>query len=262
VCLCALLVAEQIERTPPWTYDARAETARIRSIQPPPAFCQHFVLLGDETYPRAGLIVNVDAAMIAVRKGLPAVNGYSGQSPRGWTQGLLDPNAIQYGAAVAEWVNRHDIEQGLCTLTAADGVWRRVIPTDSEDLIGENLIRLTSDSLEASLRLKMRGFHGLEPDGRWTDGLGIVSFPTPLAVRQVRIAGMQHNPLAGPIRILVNGRLRYRETLPQGPFAIVVSVDGSVREIQIDSATFVPSLLGINQDSRQLGIVVSKLIVE
>jgi hypothetical protein len=204
--------------------------------------------------------VNLDAAMLALRMRLPTVNGYSGDVPRSW--GLHDPISIGYESAVAEWVARHDIEEGLCTFSAASGTWRRVIPANSEDLIGKNLVTLTPGNLEDALKSKRRGFYGLESDGRWTDGLGIVSFATPLTARQLRIAGMQHNPLAGPVRILVNGRLRYSETLPQGPFAIVVSVDRSVREIQIDSATFVPRLLGLNEDSRQLGIVVNELVVE
>ena len=163
---------------------------------------------------------------------------------------------------MAEWVARHNIEQGLCTLTAGSGIWRRFIPADSDDLTGRNLVTLTSGRPEDRLTFKRRGFHDLELGGRWTDGSGVVSFSTPLTARQVRIAGMQHNPLAVAVRILVNGRLRYSETLPRAPFDIVVPVDGSVKEIQIDSATFVPSLLGINQDRRQLGILVKELVIE
>jgi hypothetical protein len=117
-------------------------------------------------------------------------------------------------------------------------------------------------NLEDALKLKRLGFHILESDGRWTDGLGTISFSTPLTAQQIRISGTQSNPLVGPVRIFIDGRLRYSETLPQGPFAIVVPVDGSVREIQIDSATFVPRLLGLNEDSRQLGIVVNEVVVE
>jgi hypothetical protein len=259
VCLSALLVIEQIERNPP-VFDARAETARIQSIQPPPAFCRHFALFGDGTYRRGPWEVNIDAVMIALRTGLPTANGYSGNFPRGW--GLHDPISIGYESAVVEWAARHDIEQGLCALTATSGIWRRVIPIDSDDLTGKNLVTLTSGRPEDSPTFKRRGFHDLEAGGRWTDGLGVVSFATPLTARQVRIAGMQYNPLGGAVRILVNGRLRYSQTLPHAPFDIVVLVDESVKEIQIDSATFVPSLLGINQDRRQLGILVKELVIE
>ena len=254
LCLCALLVAEQIERNPR-VFDAKAETAKIQSIQPPPAFCRHFVLLADTARSREPYAVNLDAVMLALRTRLPTINGYSGDIPRGW--GLQDPGSTGYEPAVAEWVARHNIEQGLCTLTAGSGIWRR-----ANDLTGRNLVTLTSGRPEDGLTFKRRGFHDLEAGGRWTDGSGVVSFSTPLTARQVRIAGMQYNPLAVVVGILVNGRLCYGETLPRAPFDIVVPVDGSVKEIQIDSATFVPSLLGINQDRRQLGILVKELVIE
>lgn len=72
-----LLVAEQFNYFRV-TYDARAESARLARLQPPPQSCRYFAVAPQGAPPgRHWFEVQVDAMVIAQRMGIPTINGYS-----------------------------------------------------------------------------------------------------------------------------------------------------------------------------------------
>jgi hypothetical protein len=250
------LLVEQVETRSP-VFEAKAETAWLKRIQRPPAFCRQFLLLADPERSRSWYAANIDAMLIAILWRIPTINGYSGNFPPGWS--LQDPAGSSYLNAATEWVQQHALKGGLCTLQPATGVWRRVLPGPSKNLLDLDLAGRGARDLEEGLSFSRSGFHSLEPEGRWTNGLGIIAFAAPLEARRLRIEGSQWNPFGGEVRVLINGRIVFRGVLPNAPFVIEVPLGEAVGEVQIDSATFVPKKLGVNEDSRQLGVFIHSL---
>ena len=68
-------------------------------------------------------------------------------------------------------------------------------------------------------------------------------------------------PERRPGPVVVNGRLKASETLPNAPFSIDVPLSEPVQSIEIDSTSFVPQKLGINNDPRPLGVVIERLVL-
>ena len=71
-------------------------------------------------------VANIDAMVLAEHFGIPTVNGYSGQYPPGYI--LLDMSDPQYFANVRTWVERNDVEDGLCSYDTVARVWAPAPP--------------------------------------------------------------------------------------------------------------------------------------
>jgi hypothetical protein len=128
------------------------------------------------------------------------------------------------------------------------------------------------------------GFYGLEsiPEAstvRWTDGRGRVRIPwqdTACQHHQLRISAMGGRPAQpqlGPpeMNVWVNGVWAKRVSLPQGfsPAEVVVPLPDTVcqhalgyLEIELRSTTWVPLREGVNQDPRELGVLVDRIALE
>ena len=198
--------------------------------------------------------------MMALRFGIPTLNGYSGAVPPRWA--MLQPDSPGYASAAADWVSEHNVQMGLCTFDAAINSWRLVRPSQTIDVVGENLMKIERGNIEDALAVVRTGFYDLEPGGRWTDGRGIVRFATPVRGERLRIGGTA-NPVDAPLRVLVNDRVLFDQRLPiNRPFSLELTLNEPINAIEIDSATFVPELLGINEDTRQLGIAIRELVLE
>jgi len=56
----------------------------------------------------------IDAIFVSIMKGLPTLNGYSGQLPPGWNLWeVMDPG---YDASVKQWIDLHQIKGNVCRL--------------------------------------------------------------------------------------------------------------------------------------------------
>jgi len=256
--LGAFLAIEQVDVGHP-LFDRRAESSRLAAWPAPPAYCRHFLLVADPSVDRTWYAEQIDAVLLGLRFGLPTINGYSGDVPHGWE--LRDPRAPGYLPGAARWVAGHGIAPGLCTLDAATGQWKQVLP-GAPDLRRVNLIDYAPLSLEDGLALGLAGFHQMEAGGRWTNGQGRILLSPGVSAEVLRIDGRRGGPVSGPLRVFVNGRLRHEQALPDGSFSIALPLEAPVESIQIDSDSFVPQLLKINQDPRRLGVVISRVVLE
>jgi hypothetical protein len=238
-------------------FDGRVETERLAKFQRAPDYCENFAVIFDLPSDRPGYAANIDAAFAALASGIPTINGYSGSVPRGW--GLQDPSASGYARAVADWVIGHRANGGLCLLSLDSGGWRRAQP-QTIGATNTNLMLLEPASIEQALGIALIGFHGLERNGRWTNGSGRISFAAPVAGANLIVEGSWWNPIASRLRISTNENTMIDEAVPFGPFAYSVPIASSVREIEIDSGTFIPNVLDPgSSDPRQLGVVISRV---
>jgi hypothetical protein len=254
--LLAGLVFEQVTVFRP-TFDAREKERLVERVVAPPVSCRYFLLWAGVAPPGRWFESQLDAATVAQRVGVPTVNGYSGQLPRGWDLWVHEIGTPGYASAALAWLQSHNLREGLCLLDLRTGTWQ----SRDSGLRGTNLIRSEMRQLLGVQAVEFRGFHALEPPGRWTDGAAVVVLATPISATMVRLSGWAWSPGA-QVRIAVDGATAFAQTLPAGAFKLDLPQAGSVRTIAIDSSTFVPRLLGINDDPRRLGVMIESITIE
>lgn len=256
---CLLLVLEQMNRSPN-VINAQTDWQRLTKVQLPPSQCHHFIMAPTTSKDRTWDSSSVDAMLIAIRNRIPTLNGYGGNFPPGWW-GLHDPSSPEYLKVAVDWIARYNLLDGLCTLDLETGNWRRVIPSASAALSGSNLLEDAGESIGDRVRVLLKGIHAVEPKGRWTDGIAVISFPNPISAYRLHVSGGLHvNPVQGPLRILVNGRIVHEQHLGKAAFSIDVPVHEPVSEVQIDSPTFVPAIAWPgNGDHRTLGVFLDSV---
>jgi hypothetical protein len=127
VLLCGVLVVEQINLVWPPIMSRGAALAWIKSVPPPPDGCRIFyVAPGVAAGGPSGVLRQTAAMLFAEIRNIPTVNGDSSWLPAGWA--LDDPASPAYPAAVRDWADREDIEQGLCGLELQSGQWTPGLP--------------------------------------------------------------------------------------------------------------------------------------
>lgn len=116
----SFLVLEQLSWSTVWEVRRHEEEELVRSLGPPPASCETFFAIG-----KPGDVLfdptHVDAMMIAMKFGIPTVNGYSGLSPLDYEIDLSSPD---YEAQVAEWLTGSGVETTTCVADLRVGAWR------------------------------------------------------------------------------------------------------------------------------------------
>jgi hypothetical protein len=135
VVAAVLLVAEQANHMQ--TFDKVSETRRLARVQSPPAACRVFFADHRPSMDRPFYAFQTDAAMVARIVGLPTINGYSSNFPKGWD--LLLHTSPSYSAGVADWVLSHRLESGLCSLDLERGSWQ--VADDLPSSVAEALRR-------------------------------------------------------------------------------------------------------------------------
>lgn len=120
VLVVSLLVLEQLSWSTVWEVRRHEEEELVRSLGPPPASCETFFAIGE---PGDVLFdpTQVDAMMIAMKFGIPTVNGYSGLSPLDYE---IDVSSPDYEAQVAEWLTGRGVETTTCVADLRVGGWR------------------------------------------------------------------------------------------------------------------------------------------
>lgn len=256
--LLAALLVEQVN-TYKNSYDAAGEAAWLASIPAPPRSCGYFVVAPNA--PRAtgnDYGAQLDAMVISQRLGLPTINGYSSIFPRGWPQAdILDLRSPGYARAVVEWMwTRKLPPDGLCVLALDTGNWTR--PVARTDVRGRNLVR-PADSFEDALAVELTGFQGAEPTARWTDGNGRIELRSPAQARVLTIAGDALRPGGTDLRIAVDGATVVETRVDAGPFRYEIALSAPVRRIDVNTSSFVPREVGMNADTRRLGVAVKEI---
>ena len=117
-----LLLGEQANQMQ--TFDKVSETNRLARVPSPPAACRVFFADHRPSMERPFYAFQTDAAMVARIMGLPTINGYSSNFPKGWD--LLFHTSPGYSSGVADWVLSHGLESGLCSLDLERGNWQPV----------------------------------------------------------------------------------------------------------------------------------------
>jgi hypothetical protein len=119
--LASFLIFEQINRGPV-SFSRAEQLAWLQRVPPPPVHCRAFYLApGPLPAGLRAVGIQSDAMLVAVRFGIPTVNGISSIFPANWR--LDDPAAPDYLQAVRDWSTRNGIVTGLCGLQSRTGHW-------------------------------------------------------------------------------------------------------------------------------------------
>lgn len=283
VALSALLVAEcsliRVPASAPQDWRARTAALEAELPKPPPPHA----ILAVATPPGSAVgfwpwvIVQTDAQLVAISLGIPTLNGYSGNLPNGW-------KTMSMCADVA-----HDIRAGR-HFRAEHGLPAETISPDQLVLVGFGTCGLAGLGDDAPLALGHTyhfapgaagnafpggGFSDPESWGRWTDGKNAFLYfslakaphgPVTLVVDATSLSPAPDQKQV--VTVLANNRgcgpLVVTQTAPR---AEVVCPDGAlhggnnVLRLRIAAPTR-PRDLGINDDSRRLGVGLRALVLQ
>ena len=120
-CVAGVLIVEQISRVP-LTYSRAEQLAWMQQVPTPPPHCRVFYLVpGAVPAGAAWWVTQSDVMLLAIRFGIPTVNGNSSVFPAHWR--LQDPSAPDYPEALRDWLTRNKLTDGLCGLRSNIGPW-------------------------------------------------------------------------------------------------------------------------------------------
>jgi hypothetical protein len=162
-----------------------------------------------------------------------------------------------YAEAALAWMAKNNLRDGLCLVDLEALTWRTP-GARMNGVHGDNLIRRDVRTFDDAMAVSLQGFHPPEPAGRWTNGAGEIRFAAPVDVRGMRVVGSVWNA-GSHVRIALDGRTVFDEALGAGPFSIDLFTPGAVSTIAIVSPSFVPRASGMNDDARQLGVMVESV---
>ena len=240
------------------SFDAAEAGRRLAALSSPPAGCRFFLVERERTIAgRPAFHAQLEAAVIAQQTGLPTLNGYSTHLPAGWAPALENVQGPGYAEAALAWMAKNNLRGGLCLVDLETLTWR-IPAARMVGLHGDNLIRRDIRTVDDAMAVALRGFHPPEPAGRWTTGVGEILFAAPVHIRGLRVVGSVWNA-GSRVRIALDGRTVFDEALGAGPFSIDLFTSGTVSAIAIASPSFVPRAAGMNDDARQLGVMIESV---
>lgn len=276
LAISALLLAEEVNRTPITTLDRHLLLDRVSGVPPVPAECRAFFTTaspdtvdGDASFPVGALYPhNVDAMLIAELAHLPTINGFASFNPQDWN--FASPTATDYLLRVQAYAKAHQLH-GLCQLDLADKRWHtRPVYLATKTRLG--YWDLASKQIPAE---RLRGFGPAEPFGRWTEGREAsfqYSLPEPpkrdtLSLKINLITAMVNDQHSQRVLVSVNGGEKHEfvfKTTARASIALTVPAPaGTQGEIRMELPDAVsPRVLGINADPRQLAIGVKSIEIE
>jgi len=116
-----VLVVEQLNGADVFRLSRSHEASIFDAIPPPPAACRSFYLVRPATAdPFETIEAHTEAMLITADRGIPTLNGYSGNVPPRWRLADFDD---EYPKHVAAWVTAHRLGRGLCVLDLSSGRW-------------------------------------------------------------------------------------------------------------------------------------------
>jgi hypothetical protein len=121
------LIFEQFDVAHPAVFSRTEQLKLLAGVPAPPSVCRAFYLVERATpVTAAPWLHQSDAVLVAVRYGIPTVNGNSSNLPRGWH--LNDPSAPNYRQELNDWTLAKGIGVGLCGLDPRIGRWVESAP--------------------------------------------------------------------------------------------------------------------------------------
>lgn len=121
-----------------------------------PGDCTSFYVAVGPTGIRGHHEYQIDAMLVSVMRGIPTLNGYSGQLPRDWL--MFDIKGSHYEHRVREWIDRHKIYGKVCRLEVTDFLNSTNITDDSRYFVRQQYLDLLGrepDTLEVNHWIKM-----------------------------------------------------------------------------------------------------------
>ncbi len=113
--LAGIMVWEQVDLPPFLAFSKRAELGRLEYLSEKlPNHCAAFFATLNPGLPYSATDIQIDAMLISAARGIPTLNGYSGQSPPQW--GLYKVRSPKYGEYVKNWIGLHKLQGDICEL--------------------------------------------------------------------------------------------------------------------------------------------------
>ncbi len=118
------LTTEQLNTTRIAEIDRARERAVFGRIGPAPPECRQFYAMRRGT---SGILptaeAQIDAMLVAYERGIPTLNGWSGNVPAGWDLNMFDDGTPE---RAMRWAVTKGVAGGLCALDLATGAWTKV----------------------------------------------------------------------------------------------------------------------------------------
>ena len=137
VLVAALLVAEQVNSSP-YRLDKAEQLAFLARYGEPGLNCRAFFIDNPASTDLPAGYFQLDAMMIAMKVGIPTVNGYSGFAPN--EAFTMVPTGSEYKYRVLSWLTQRGADDGICDLDEQTAEFRHVSVT-AELALQEQLYR-------------------------------------------------------------------------------------------------------------------------
>ncbi len=280
--LLALAAIEQVNLSQRAILSRNFERQHLASVANHPRECRSFYAAPQAG--RAPFEVQIDAMMVAQAQHLPTINGYSGLFPPGWD--FYDTNAAAYEKHAVRWALKRGVGENLCRVNVERGTWAFAALAYDLTCGGRGCPISFGQSHEFEINLAKGGNGALfaddnwfeaEPWGQWTNAtqaalLFSVRTPHNLGFELSICALLARSAPKQTVWVEANGcrvgstefDLAHRsgsQTISGAIQANCVDADGKViLRINTDRARS-PMELGINGDTRQLGIGVEHVVI-
>ena len=285
LAVTAALVSSMIEQlnfAHPTVLSRSSEYSHLAKVGNPPSTCHSFYALDQSGY--QPYEVQLDAALVALQKAIPTVNGYSGIFPTGWD--LYDTKDPAYEHRVYKWASQRGVADNLCRLDAIQGIWTTPADPALMCLVKTCVPRLSFNAAhEFRLVFKQGGnaeefanshWNLAEAWGRWTsDRQASISFsliPARNISFEMTLRGLlsAHAPQQF-VSIYANGCKVASATLGIRDAVVPAVLSGTISKFCIKSDGIVvlefdtdrastPQEIALNSDQRHLGIGVEEVV--
>jgi hypothetical protein len=272
VALGAILELEQISTSSPLLLSKQEKLALHSKFSSRPPGCEVAYVVPSTEGGRAWYEYQNDAMMISANAGMKTINGYSGNFPEHWK--LWDPELGEYHHEVHVWLLEHDLHRRACGLDLAAQTWFTKTQEEMQKAFTYqpgDLINFRRD-FNTSRTYQLSGWYHPEGNGTWTRGkkASLAINPQGFDLGRSILLEPRFNPLLLPdpktaAAIAVNGKVVWRGSV-RSTLDLTITIPEKVVKsgdfITIDFLIEKPKVLkelGINEDTRELGLFVHEL---
>ncbi len=121
VVVLGVILAEQLNTTSATQLRRSAQIEALSAVPPVPSGCTSFFVTDSVPNHLKFYEYQTSAMMISQRVDLPTINGYSGDSPPGWS--LEEPALPGYLVLVKQWTAAHGLTTGVCVFDLGTDRW-------------------------------------------------------------------------------------------------------------------------------------------
>jgi hypothetical protein len=213
--------------------DKTRQRATFARVGAPPAECKLFYVERSNVQ-RAPFEVAIDAMYVSVFHRLPTINGYNGQGPVNYS--VAEPNSAAYDILVAEWLVRHRLLDGICSLDLDAGNWKEIHPSGAVPR-GVNL--LTPDPMGVvpdRMWIGLQRFAGVGlTNGQWTTGNSTVVFARPEVVEELEFSFQMPREEGGMLKVFVDDWPTLSKRFSKGDHHVRLPLHKAVLSVRIES---------------------------